>query len=341
MLTCVGLLIFCQFYFAFLRGTAEEKVVQRSNNVATTHMTTSLTEEAQRDLRQETQMKIAVFTMAPTFGMIPDKSLSTLSSWCESLGRVDLYVQLASLKGEKMPNLNCPQMHFTLDTNIQENSRLRMEDPYYGDQRDMEALRKRADRIASARAQQRRLALMNGKDYDAVIVLDIDVDIPAADIVKQALQLTRQYDVLCSNSYEFDENGDKRTYDSFPLVTSEGQHMFNRFNMAGPEQQEQYASLEGRPTQYEFFKLVADSPDVYPVQSCFGGLAIYRFSLWKVPQCTYHTGPQLYKVPVCEHETMNNCLRSERESKGEDFRIGIYPGLEFNRGGWGKDGVPL
>ena len=112
--------------------------------------------------------------------------------------------------------------------------------------------------------------------------------------------------------------------------------MFPKFFMAGPEQRDQYASLEGRPSQKEFFRRVADSHDVYPIQSCFGGLAIYRFSLWKLPHCTYHTGPQLYNVPVCEHETMNNCLRLQKESRGDVFRIGVYSGLQFYRGDWGK-----
>lgn len=202
-------------------------------------------------------------------------------------------MQLSSTTNRRPPSLRCMNVHFTMDTAVLTSSKMRMEDPDYGDLRDMKALRERANRIAAARAQQRDLALLGGTKYHAVIVIDIDVEIPCAKSIKEALHHLQRYDVICSNSFEINEDGKKQTYDTFPLVTSSGQHMFPKFFLAGPEQMLGYAPLDGRPSQEEFFRVVAETAGVYPVRSCFGGLAIYRYDAWALPQCTYNTGPSL------------------------------------------------
>ena len=99
-------------------------------------------------------------------------------------------------------------------------------------------------------------------------------------------------------------------------------------------------------TQNDLFQYLTDASTreqngrPVPVRSCFGGLAIYRTSVWYEPKCQYGSwrnkcaphmaryANQADKRP-CEHVSFHECLREVIPAtlKGSDLSIGIQPRL--------------
>ena len=72
-----------------------------------------------------------------------------------------------------------------------------------------------------------------------------------------------------------------------------------------------------------------------PVKSCFGGLVIYRASVYLEPKCSYNNIPLFVKMRYsakdydmpCEHVTFHHCLKEVNES----LTIAIQPDLQTHR----------
>lgn len=196
------------------------------------------------------------------------------------------------------------------------------------------ALNTRVERIAAIREWQRvELRKRAGELTDSWIVLvDVDHDIrvlPHAGALGSALQRAKadKWTLLCANGVEPSLNQDRlTTYDTFPFVGTDG-FWFYKDREAGRRQ----------------FDKIAWLGDVYPVSSCFGGMAIYPFDVWMEPRCSYNTSiealhaqgwlhfanvqdaskllSELRSQSLCEHLRLHLCLKATMQ--GSEWRAGI------------------
>jgi len=185
------------------------------------------------------------------------------------------------------------------------------------------ALTSRVERIAAIREWQRVELRKRARELTNawLILVDVDRDIralPPAGALRNTLQRAQAggWSLLCANGVEPSLSQDRlTTYDTFPFVGTDG-FWYYKDREAGRRQ----------------FDKITWSGDVYPVSSCFGGLAIYPFAVWAEPQCSYNESidalhargwlrfanvqdaskllSELRMQPLCEHLRLNLCLKA-------------------------------
>eukprot|EP00040_Diaphanoeca_grandis_P015685 m.80325 g.80325 ORF g.80325 m.80325 type:complete len:419 (-) comp25304_c0_seq2:45-1301(-) len=178
----------------------------------------------------------------------------------------------------------------------------------------------------------------------AVVVADLDlVDLANPFFVREAAsRVTEQSnagpDVVCSNGK--DTNPQHLTYyDTFSTILSPNTFVYPVANRKHQqvfegemESQIIHAPLPGQPTE-EILNLFTrddltnlfESDSITPVRSCFGGLAVYKYSTYFASDCSYGQDKDKYNVDerysnsytpgigeesaACEHVILHECLR--------------------------------
>ena len=165
-------------------------------------------------------------------------------------------------------------------------------------------------------------------NLSSVLVVDLDIlSFPSSSSLSHAISnvdSTPNGSVVCANGYErwlFM----RHYYDAFALILKNGDFMFYKMTRATG-----LLSL----LQHRFYNQVSNTDTNFPVQSCFGGLAVYSPSLFFESKCSYaiqgvaasirsdlelllkqYTDPQ---GDTCEHTVLNLCLNlAQLQSKEE------------------------
>jgi len=216
----------------------------------------------------------------------------------------------------------------------------------------------RIDRIALVRDYQRQeLREIYGATVtrqDVVIIADLDLySLPNVDILmKQLQQDINTHDAICAAGVMYRPFG---YYDIFATVLLPDTFVYplrGRMNQTAYDGEDlsliRSNDLYGNFTQWDLLdyfqhesaKRSGLSSSAVPVRSCFGGLTLYRASVWLEPTCTYHhvnnnTTTQLQKYATktsqrpCEHVVLHDCLMHRNPA----FKIAVQPSLttEWNQ----------
>ena len=127
---------------------------------------------------------------------------------------------------------------------------------------------------------------------DYVIVVDCDLAfLPSSYSLQYSFERT-SFDVLCANGINWHTYviGDLTYYDDFAYVDADGRRV--------PESK----TCKDKDTEICQFAFDYRKPELVPVRSCFGGLAVYRVEI--MTDCEYdgHT---------CEHIALHECARAK------------------------------
>ena len=189
----------------------------------------------------------------------------------------------------------------------------------------------RIERIAALRNIVKQIPVAEGKrlsKFDAVVVIDMDVEtLPSWEEMANALTYMDKekegLDIVCCNGYET-YLGMDQVYDLYPFVFKENSRwLFAELDF--------FAYLTF--LQPLLFEEINGFQGVFPLRSCFGGLALYNPELYLSSQCNYDTLPnplQHYAGPdghVCEHLVLHECMRHYHP----DMLVGILPNLPVKR----------
>lgn len=180
----------------------------------------------------------------------------------------------------------------------------------------------RTEKIAYARNQLMQTAYQLGLLDSHEIVIQVDMDDvmtgPQVDVsnLKQAINHLNQYDVICTNNRGF-------YYDRWALRTSQ-----NNKNCIKNSSCELDLSHWFGPA-YLGQNSISAHNDLIPVQSCFGGLAIYKSSILstclKSATCQYQGRDNgFFHKKDCEHVFFHAALK-----KTAAARIAIDPQLQI------------
>jgi hypothetical protein len=201
----------------------------------------------------------------------------------------------------------------------------------------------RIQRIAALRDQLRDITRSTAATLGTTAVLVIDTDLkelPAAVYVERALRRLRRPrapGLQCANG----QQGHKHRatyYDLFATVLADGTMPMQRIVHPNTSRS------DGDKMKVELTKTIKDTVvgQLFPVQSCFGGLAVYPAALYFAKECKYTGGARGEKYSImsytkqrpkqphqgfaCEHVHFHQCLR--RQLKGETWgAFGIDPML--------------
>jgi len=223
-------------------------------------------------------------------------------------------------------------------------------------------LEKRVDKIAAVRSAQRQSILKYvrqfGVKFDVLFNIDLDlVQMGTLDSVLASLMRTYKGDgktIRCANGYQMvgdEPNKHALYYDSFATIFEEGTWLYwkGRRKYIPPktrkglrivprrDQTELLNYLTGNAVPEELKPWLWGEPQglIVPVQTCFGGMAFYPFKLWSEPKCDYvqermnFSVPRIYKRikneegEVCEHVTMQLCLRDEFQQRNQSVALVI------------------
>lgn len=166
-------------------------------------------------------------------------------------------------------------------------------------------------------------------NLSSVLVVDLDIlSFPSSSSLSHAIskvESTPNGSVVCANGYERWLLM-RHYYDAFALILKNGDFMFYRMTRATG-----LLLL----LQHRFYNQVSKMDTNFPVQSCFGGLAVYSPLLFFDSKCSYaiqgvaasirsdlelilkqYSDPQ---GDTCEHTVMNLCLNlAQLQSKKKD-----------------------
>jgi len=199
----------------------------------------------------------------------------------------------------------------------------------------------RVERLRALRSCSVELMRHSAAERDVIVLVDYELEkLPDARSLERAVRTVLpsdhpavlhgasqrrplgQYDALCAfglTAYKLRMWKPVVYYDTFATVLENGS--FARARNAAS-----VAENGARATALTV--AIKDNPtgDLYPVRSCFGGLAVYRTSSYLATRaCNYSLVPQSSKYSIgstvnqCEHVTFHLCLR--KAVKG--FRIAI------------------
>lgn len=198
-------------------------------------------------------------------------------------------------------------------------------------------MRNRYKKLALLRSLQRYHILQSKKNYSTVLNLDFDVEIDdSVDIVSTGV--VSRHQIICANGFEIWNFAGLRSpplyYDTLASVDPNGVWYYEAYS----------TSIFKLLTfgQGKLWRHIRDA-DFWPMQTCFGGLAVYPFELWSKPECDYiATGTNITfllkkytlrgKVggDVCEHVVFQQCLQNAT-SNGFPLLVGIKPDLLVKR----------
>ena len=189
----------------------------------------------------------------------------------------------------------------------------------------------RTERIAFARNALMQEAYTKGLLDSHPIVIQVDMDdiLTAHPIdqtlISNSLLKLNQYDVICSNNYGL-------YYDRWALRTDLSSENCVKKKTCNQDLSHWFGSRLRNANHID------SSMEMLPVQSCFGGFAIYKSSTIKLcmqtGKCLYQ-GRQngLFKSKDCEHVYFNQALRQYANAKiaidpqlkiGKNDSMGIY-----------------
>jgi hypothetical protein len=127
------------------------------------------------------------------------------------------------------------------------------------------------------------------RDIDYIIVVDCDLTfLPSIYSLQYSFKRT-EFDVLCANGINWHAYliGDLTYYDDFAYVDMEGRRVPESKTCRNPSELCQFS--------FDYRK-----PRLVPVQSCFGGLAVYRVEVMSACE---------YDGKTCEHIALHQCAR--------------------------------
>lgn len=153
----------------------------------------------------------------------------------------------------------------------------------------------RYNKLAKLRSFQRKYITSSQQNFDIVINVDLDVvqfpPLPA--IVRAIERITQQRtnsedsvgSIVCANGYEHWKVGksmwQKRLYyDTYASIDEEGQWYYSKYSTNLWQ-----IITFGQSTLFR--KILQNYPNIWPMQSCFGGLALYDFQTWSNALCDY------------------------------------------------------
>jgi hypothetical protein len=225
----------------------------------------------------------------------------------------------------------------------------------------------RIDQIATVRDYQRELLRTKYGDTihwsDSIVIL-VDLDLhrlPSMDTLLQELHcmqtIESEFDIVCAAGIMYRPFG---YYDIFATVMLDGTFVYPIRGRLEQKLQdgENYSLVRsndvyGNFTQWdllEYFETESArrNGNAVPVRSCFGGLTLYRASVWFQESCQYavdnpksNTTAHLQRYATkaserpCEHVVLHECLLDSK-SNTNDVRIGVQPGLKTE---WNSDAV--
>lgn len=259
----------------------------------------------------------------------------------------------------------------------------------------------RYELLALLRSHQRRRVIEKlGRDdnrstgYDVVVNIDFDLlSLPSLDEFVRAVEAVASVEVrgaddddaaqdhthshhsslvVCANGYETwfsPEHGPKLYYDTLPAIDDKGYWYYqtysrNPFRVATFGQGRLFQSIKSYSTGGT--NTLSNHP-LWPMQACFGGVAMYGWNAFSSSQCDYVRSEvslplpnnqekdsslqeqQLWQFPkkytfsgtndgdACEHAVFQLCLAEEYRQRGikdnvdNSFVVGIQPGLIVSR----------
>eukprot|EP00040_Diaphanoeca_grandis_P013504 m.68252 g.68252 ORF g.68252 m.68252 type:complete len:396 (-) comp23937_c0_seq1:149-1336(-) len=140
--------------------------------------------------------------------------------------------------------------------------------------------------------------------FDYVVVVDLDMQPFEPEVLATAFEQEKTWDMVCANGVMSEH--DRRYYDAFAFRSDE-------FPL-GLTKVRNYFGLEGYVSKIHKGLVRSVDDDMVPVHSCFGGLAIYRGSLFE--SCTY-TSPD----GDCEHYHLHRCMAESHPSTKNFFML--------------------
>ena len=212
----------------------------------------------------------------------------------------------------------------------------------------------RIDRLAVLRNRLRDEVLQQQAGrrppYDVVMVLDLDLyRIPTVEQLQHGLELVWNssgssssagdddddnnnnsaalLDIACANGYEV-MAGMPQPYDLYAMIEASGEFRYGAEGLTPYW----YATLQ-QPRLFQ--RIVRGRSSVYPVRSCFAGVALYKASVYFDERCSYTTQPVsldrfALDGKVCEHVVLHECLRHYRRG-GDTLRVAIVPTMPVQR----------
>ena len=178
----------------------------------------------------------------------------------------------------------------------------------------------RTDRIAYARNQLMKTALGQGYLHDNNLLIQVDMDDvftgPAIDehALNQALGHLQTFDAICANPRGF-------YYDRWALRTqTAAENCIQKHSCEKTLDHWLGADFQGK-------QHIAPHLSPIPVQSCFGGMAIYKTATLRQclahPQCVYRgRGSDWQRHKECEHVSFHSALQAHAQAK-----LAIVPSL--------------
>lgn len=136
-------------------------------------------------------------------------------------------------------------------------------------------------------------------DFDIIILIDMDMKF-GIDIrgIVHSFNVIDQWDMVCSNGI-FNSRG--QMYDAFAFRNSEFPYSPKEFYAKFNDDYE-------RKCMPNIQKAYSPQSQLVPVESCFGGLAIYKRNIFK--GCQYDL-----QVDDCEHVYLHKCMRKKHKAR--------------------------
>lgn len=144
---------------------------------------------------------------------------------------------------------------------------------------------------------------LNKEEYDAFdLVIPVDMDMKyGIDIrgIQDSFSKAHQWDVVCSNGIS---NSKGEMHDAFAFRSEEFPYSPKEY---GEKYNKNYWDFRGNISKMQ--RVYNPEGDLVKVNSCFGGLAIYKKSLFK--ECDYDSDGD------CEHVFLHKCMKSKYDAR--------------------------
>lgn len=178
---------------------------------------------------------------------------------------------------------------------------------------------------------------------NALVLFDGDMrKLPSPEEISKSVLLILKgssWDVLCSNG-QMGHSHQARYYDTFATILKNGTYPFKELYLDVKEHGRN--PQRERVLNHQFFSRLDATDEIVPVQSCFGGLAVYN-SRYFTPECNYSYSqipesyiPRHYHAILqapCEHIAMHLCLNASGRASQHSFSAGVVTNMKTWWGG--------
>lgn len=135
------------------------------------------------------------------------------------------------------------------------------------------------------------------KDFDYVIIIDLDIEDFSIDGIAHSFGLSKLWDVITANGYSYSEILKKRYHDTYALIEY------------GTEDQDQNEhAIKTNRKKWSFLK---PGLPLIPVFSAYGGLAIYRYKAIKNKKYRIIPNSNARIEVKCEHVSLHNDMQRD------------------------------